>query len=168
MHTAQFPHLYHALKTQLASVDAQTTLMVGVHTGGYWLAEQLHAELGFTQPLAALSTTLQRDDFATSGLHKQRQPSRLPLSLQGADVLLVDDVLHTGRSVRAALNELFEFGRPARVRLAVLADRGGRQLPFAADFCGGKVDVAALNELVLVRNDATHELTLKTNPRGTV
>lgn len=166
MHAAQFDPLFQTLKAQLSAVDRHATLMVGVHTGGYWLAEQLHAELGFAQPLAALSTTLQRDDFATTGLHKQRQPSRLPLSLQGADVLLVDDILHTGRSVRAALNELFEFGRPARVRLAVLADRGGRQLPFAADFCGGVVTVPLSDELVLARDAASLQLTLKMHPRA--
>lgn len=165
MHAATYASLYQRLKTELAGVDSQTTLMVGIHTGGYWLAEQLHAELAFTMPLAALSTTLQRDDFATTGLHKQRQPSRLPMSVQGADVLLVDDVLHTGRTLRAALNELFEFGRPARVRLAVLADRGGRQLPFSPDFCGGRVEVAAQDELVLARDADAYLLTLKTYPR---
>lgn len=145
--------LYSALKQQLAPLDKTNTLMVGIHTGGYWLAEALHADLGFTQPLAALSTTLQRDDFATSGLHKQRQPTRLPMSLQGVNVLLVDDVLHTGRTMRAALNELFEYGRPASVRLAVLADRGGRELPFAASYCGGVVDVPQNHELVLLQTD---------------
>jgi pyrimidine operon attenuation protein / uracil phosphoribosyltransferase len=145
--------LYSALKQQLSPLDKTNTLMVGIHTGGYWLAEALHADLGFTQPLAALSTTLQRDDFATSGLHKQRQPTRLPMSLQGVDVLLVDDVLHTGRTIRAALNELFEYGRPASVRLAVLADRGGRELPFAASYCGGVVDVPSNHELVLLQSD---------------
>lgn len=148
-----FATFYSALKQQLAPLDKTNTLMVGIHTGGYWLAEALHADLGFTQPLAALSTTLQRDDFATSGLHKQRQPTRLPMSLQGVNVLLVDDVLHTGRTMRAALNELFEYGRPASVRLAVLADRGGRELPFAASYCGGVVDVPKNHELVLLQTD---------------
>jgi pyrimidine operon attenuation protein / uracil phosphoribosyltransferase len=157
-----FKPLYTHLLAQLAPLDKTRTLMVGVHTGGYWLAEQLHADLAFVQPLAALSTTLQRDDFATTGLHKQRQPTRLPLSLQGLEVLLVDDVLHTGRSVRAALNELFEYGRPASVRLAVLADRGGRQLPFAADYCGGSVCVPALHTLALNQSaHAAHGLTLQ-------
>ncbi len=155
-----FQTLYDALKAQLTPLDPSTTLMVGIHTGGYWLAEQLHAELGFTQPLAALSTTLQRDDFATAGLHKQRQPTRLPLTLQGADVLLIDDVLHTGRTIRAALNELFEYGRPERVRLAVLADRGGRQLPFAAQFCGGLVTVPQQHELVLIQTQSGLSLSM--------
>jgi pyrimidine operon attenuation protein/uracil phosphoribosyltransferase len=159
-----FQTLYAALKTQLAPLDKTATLMVGIHTGGFWLAEKLHSELGFVQPLAALSTTLQRDDFASSGLHKQRQPTRLPLSLQGADVLLVDDVLHTGRTMRAALNELFEYGRPASVRLAVLADRGGRQLPFAADYCGGLVSVPAGQELVLLQTPTTLRLSMEVKP----
>jgi pyrimidine operon attenuation protein/uracil phosphoribosyltransferase len=160
-----FQTLYAALKTQLAPLDKTATLMVGIHTGGFWLAEKLHSELGFVQPLAALSTTLQRDDFASSGLHKQRQPTRLPLSLQGADVLLVDDVLHTGRTMRAALNELFEYGRPASVRLAVLADRGGRQLPFEAQFCGGLVTVPAQHELVLLQTDRGLSLSMEASTR---
>jgi pyrimidine operon attenuation protein / uracil phosphoribosyltransferase len=156
-----FQTLYDSLKQQLSGLDTDNTLMVGIHTGGYWLAEKLHAELGCTRPLAALSTTLQRDDFATAGLHKQRQPTRLPLTLQGVDVLLVDDVLHTGRTMRAALNELFEYGRPARVRLAVLADRGGRQLPFAAQFCGGTVVVPDGQELVLIQTAHTLHLSME-------
>lgn len=159
-----FKTLYDALKSQLAVLDKNATLMVGIHTGGYWIAEQLHADLGFKEPLAALSTTLQRDDFATSGLHKQRQPTRLPISLQGMHVLLVDDVLHTGRTLRAALNELFEYGRPASVRLAVLADRGGRQLPFAADYCGGLVSVPAGQELVLLQTPTTLRLSMEVKP----
>jgi pyrimidine operon attenuation protein / uracil phosphoribosyltransferase len=149
----EFDSLYNNLKNKLSAVDRESTLVVGIHTGGYWLAERLHRELGFKLPLAALSTTLQRDDFATAGLHKQKLPTHLPLSLQGAHVLLVDDVLHTGRSVRAALNELFEYGRPASVKLAVLADRGGRQLPFAADYCGGIVSVPDGQALVLLQTD---------------
>jgi pyrimidine operon attenuation protein / uracil phosphoribosyltransferase len=152
---------YNALKQQLSSLDKTNTLMVGIHTGGYWLAEALHADLGFTHPLAALSTTLQRDDFARSGLHKQRQPTRLPMSLQGMDVLLVDDVLHTGRTIRAALNELFEYGRPASVCLAVLVDRGGRELPFAASYCGGVVDVPKNHELVLLQSDQGLRLSME-------
>lgn len=149
-----FDTLYAALLLQLRPLDTSNTLVVGIHTGGYWLAEQVHTDLGFVQPLAALSTTLQRDDFATAGLHKQKLPTRLPMSLQGAHVLLVDDVLHTGRTMRAALNELFEYGRPASVSLAVLADRGGRELPFAAQYCGGAVSVPAHHELVLQQTPA--------------
>jgi pyrimidine operon attenuation protein / uracil phosphoribosyltransferase len=139
-----------------------TTLMVGIHTGGYWLAEKLHADLRFTQALAALSTTLQRDDFATAGLHKQNQPTRLPMSLQGVHVLLVDDVLHTGRTMRAALNELYEYGRPASVQLAVLADRGGRELPFAAKFCGGHIHVPQGQELVLEKHETGLDFAMRT------
>ncbi len=153
-----FASFYHPLRTQLATLDTANTLMVGVHTGGYWLAQRLHADLGFKQTLAALSTTLQRDDFATAGLHKQKQPTRLPLSLQGLNVLLVDDVLHTGRSVRAALNELFEYGRPASVQLAVLVDRGGRELPFSADYYGGTVALLPTQALVLANDNATLNL----------
>jgi pyrimidine operon attenuation protein / uracil phosphoribosyltransferase len=124
---------------QAGTLNRETLVLVGIHTGGYWIAEKLHADLGFSQPLYSLSVTLQRDDFSRLGLHKQTATSRLPLTIQDAHVLLVDDVLHTGRTVRAALNELFEYGRPASVKLAVLADRCERELPIDSDFCGGKL-----------------------------
>ena len=144
--------LHASLALQIGSADEP--VMVGIHTGGYWLAQRLHADLGLQKPLFAVSTTLQRDDFASHGLHKQILPTRLPHKLDDVHVILVDDILHTGRSIRAALNELFEFGRPASVRLAVLADRGGRELPIAADFVGAHIACAAGYELVLQKNEA--------------
>lgn len=123
--------------------------LVGVYTGGAWVAERLHRALGLTQPLGMLAVTLHRDDFDRIGLHRESRRSTIPFSVDGREVVLVDDVLHTGRTVRAALNELYDFGRPSAVRLAVLADRGGRELPFAADFVGAAVEIAAAEELVL-------------------
>jgi pyrimidine operon attenuation protein/uracil phosphoribosyltransferase len=93
--------------------------------------------------------TLHRDDFGRIGLHRESRRSQIPFSVDGREVILVDDVLHTGRTIRAALNELFDFGRPRAVRLAVLADRGGRELPVSADFLGAAVQVGADEELVL-------------------
>lgn len=123
--------------------------LVGIYTGGAWVAQKLHALLGLSTPLGLLAVTLHRDDFRRIGLHREVRASQIPFAVEGREVVLVDDVLHTGRTVRAALNELFDFGRPAAVRLAVLADRGGRELPVAADFCGARLELPASHELVL-------------------
>ncbi|HZZ93537.1 MAG TPA: bifunctional pyr operon transcriptional regulator/uracil phosphoribosyltransferase PyrR [Usitatibacter sp.] len=123
--------------------------IVGIYTGGVWVAERLHRDLGIAAPLGTLAVTLHRDDFSRIGLHREARASQIPFDVDGREVVLVDDVLHTGRTVRAALNELFDFGRPRAVRLAVLADRGGRELPVAADFLGARVELAEGEELVL-------------------
>ena len=123
--------------------------LVGIFTGGAWVAERLHRLLGLATPLGVLAVTLHRDDFGVIGLHRESRRSQIPFDVDDREVVLVDDVLHTGRTVRAALNELHDFGRPRAVRLAVLADRGGRELPVAADFAGASVEVARDEELVL-------------------
>jgi pyrimidine operon attenuation protein/uracil phosphoribosyltransferase len=137
--------------------------IVGIYTGGVWVAERLHRDLGITAPLGTLAVTLHRDDFSRIGLHREARRSQIPFEVDGREIVLVDDVLHTGRTVRAALNELFDFGRPRAVRLAVLADRGGRELPVAADFLGAVVEVAAGDELVLANEGA--RLTLEARKR---
>ena len=123
--------------------------LVGIYTGGAWVAERLHRALACKVPLGLLAVTLHRDDFRRIGLHRESRRSLIPFPVDGREIVLVDDVLHTGRTVRAALNELFDFGRPAAVRLAVLADRGGRELPVAADFMGTRVEVGEGEQLVL-------------------
>ena len=123
--------------------------LVGIYTGGAWVAERLHRALGCRVPLGLLAVTLHRDDFGRIGLHRESRRSQIPFPVDGREVVLVDDVLHTGRTVRAALNELYDFGRPAAVRLAVLADRGGRELPVAADFTGARVELHRDEQLVL-------------------
>jgi len=123
--------------------------LVGIFTGGVWVAERLHRALGASTPLGMLAVTLHRDDFGRIGLHRESRRSQIPFAVDGREIVLVDDVLHTGRTIRAALNELFDFGRPRAVRLAVLADRGGRELPVAADFLGAEVAVGGDEELVL-------------------
>jgi len=123
--------------------------LVGIYTGGAWVAERLHRALGLSTPLGVLAVTLHRDDYGRIGLHRESRRSQIPFPVDEREVVLVDDVLHTGRTVRAALNELFDFGRPRAVRLAVLADRGGRELPVGADFLGARVEVARDEELVL-------------------
>jgi len=111
-------------------------LVVGIHTGGVWVAESLHRALECHEPLGRLNITFYRDDFNTLGLHPQVSPSNLPVKVDGRDIVLVDDVLFTGRTVRAAMNELFDYGRPSRIRLAVLYQRNGRELPVCADWVG--------------------------------
>ena len=131
-------------------ITAETAL-IGIHTGGAWIAERLHAQLGITQPLGVLDISFYRDDFSRIGLHPQVKPSRIPFQVEDRPVIVVDDVLYTGRTVRAAMNELFDYGRPASIRLAVLVDRGGRELPICADFAGARLDLPADRNLQLDR-----------------
>jgi len=120
---------------QLMTIDAQT-LMVGIHTGGVWIARALHEELAIQEPLGVLDISFYRDDFTRIGMNPQVKPSQLPFSLDNRDIILVDDVLHTGRTIRAAMNELFDYGRPASITLAVLVERSGRELPIEANVVG--------------------------------
>jgi len=127
------------------------TVMIGLYTGGVWLAQRLHQLLGIAEPLGTLDIAFYRDDYHQQGLARDPKRSNIPFSIEGRDLLLVDDVLYTGRTVRAAMNELFDYGRPARISLAVLADRGGRQLPICAQYCGVRVEVPAGARLRLRR-----------------
>ena len=140
------------LARELKAQVKASTAMVGIHTGGAWLAERLHAALGVQEPLGLLDIAFYRDDYAKQGLAKDPKRSRIPFDVEGRDLLLVDDVLHTGRTVRAALNELFDYGRPASIALVVLAERGGRQLPICAQFAGARVEVPAGMRLRLKRD----------------
>ncbi|KVW96674.1 bifunctional pyr operon transcriptional regulator/uracil phosphoribosyltransferase PyrR [Thiobacillus denitrificans] len=131
-------------------------VIVGIHTGGVWVAERLHALLQCPLPLGMLDISFYRDDFSRIGLHPQVKPSNLPFDLENRDILLVDDVLYSGRTVRAAMNELFDYGRPASIRLAVLVDRGGHELPIHPDFTGLALDVPAHQNINLSRLDDGH------------
>jgi pyrimidine operon attenuation protein/uracil phosphoribosyltransferase len=126
-----------------------STALVGIYTGGVWLAERLHHNLQLPLPLGALDVSFYRDDFAQIGLHPQVRPSDIPFAVEGSHIILIDDVLYTGRTIRAAINELFDYGRPASVRLAALVDRGGRELPIAAQYVGAMVDLPADKMLAL-------------------
>jgi pyrimidine operon attenuation protein/uracil phosphoribosyltransferase len=110
--------------------------MVGIHTGGVWIADRLHQRLGLTEPLGRLDISFYRDDFTRIGMHPQVRPSDLPVSVDDRHIVLVDDVLQTGRTIRAALNVLFDYGRPASVILVALVKRGERELPIAPDVTG--------------------------------
>lgn len=131
-----------------------STAMIGIHTGGAWLAERLHAALGIAEPLGLLDIAFYRDDYDRKGLARDPKRSKIPFDVAGKDLLLVDDVLFTGRTVRAAINEVFDYGRPASISLVVLAERDGRQLPICAQHAGAKVEVPADMRLRLKRDDA--------------
>ena len=135
-----------------ASVTPDTAL-IGIHTGGVWLAERLHMALALRQPLGTIDVSFYRDDYGSRGLHAKVRPSDIPFEVGDADIVLVDDVLHTGRTIRAAMNELFDYGRPQSIRLAALIDRGGRQLPIAAQFVGAEVFVADGEQIELTKNE---------------
>ena len=132
--------LYAELLGAVRPLLGPNTRLVGIVSGGQWLAERLQADLGLSGAAGAISSAMHRDDFAKRGLAASGQTT-LPFDIDGADVLLLDDVLYTGRTVRAVVNELFDYGRPARVRLAVLVDRGGRQLPVAAEVAAARVSL---------------------------
>lgn len=120
----------------------ENTAIIGIHTGGVWVAEWLHQALDIKTPLGMLDISFYRDDFSRRGLHPGVKPTQLPFSVEDHPIILVDDVLYTGRSVRAAMNELFDYGRPASIKLAVLVDRGGHELPIRPDYCGASLDIS--------------------------
>jgi pyrimidine operon attenuation protein/uracil phosphoribosyltransferase len=144
--------LYAELRRGLAPQITAQTRLVGIASGGVWLAEKLHADLGLAGEYGIISSSMHRDDFSQRGMARSAQ-TRLPFDVNGAHVLLLDDVLYTGRTVRAVLNELFDYGRPAQVRLAVLVDRGGRELPVQADFAAARVALPSIESLALARDD---------------
>lgn len=127
--------------------------LVGVHTGGVWLAERLKRALNVEAPVGILDVSFYRDDFDQSGLKPAVRPSQIAFDVAGSHIVLVDDVLNTGRTVRAAMNELFDYGRPASIDLAVLIDRGGRELPVAASVVGATIELAPTISVVLTRDD---------------
>ena len=145
--------LYAGLLQGVKPMLGDRTRLVGITSGGAWLVERLHNDLALAGPPAVISSAMHRDDFARRGMAASAQ-TVLPFDVDGADVLLLDDVLYTGRTIRAVLNELFDFGRPARVRLAVLVDRGGRELPVAADLAVTTLTLPDAQSLALVRSDA--------------
>jgi pyrimidine operon attenuation protein/uracil phosphoribosyltransferase len=144
--------LLERLAAQMRPAVGANTALVGIHTGGVWLAERLHRDLGIELPLGALDVSFYRDDYDHKGLHREVKRSDIPFDVAGRDIILVDDVLYTGRTIRAALNELFDYGRPASVRLAALLDRGGRELPICPQFVGAVVEPAPDQTIELTRD----------------
>jgi len=129
---ALYDELARQIKVALAHLD--NVAVVGIYSGGAWLAERLVNDCQIKNPAGYIDVSFYRDDFAQKGLPPEVKPTQIPFNVDGATIILVDDVLYTGRTTRAAINELFDYGRPAQILLASLVDRGGRQLPYAADY----------------------------------
>jgi pyrimidine operon attenuation protein / uracil phosphoribosyltransferase len=145
--------LYVQLREGAGRLLRQDGVLVGIWSGGAWLAERLQRDMALTGRVGVISSTLHRDDFGERGMSAAADRTSLPFAMEGAHVLLVDDVLYTGRTIRAVINEMYDFGRPASVSLAVLVDRGGRQLPIEPAFAAAKVVLPASQRLSLRRTD---------------
>jgi pyrimidine operon attenuation protein/uracil phosphoribosyltransferase len=156
--------LYRELLRGVRSLMGPETRLAGITSGGAWLVERLHKDLNLPGNPSVLSSALHRDDFAQRGMATSAQ-TQIDFDVNGADILVLDDVLYTGRTVRAVLNELYDYGRPACVRLAVLVDRGGRELPIQPDFAAARVSLPATQSLALARTeDGSLRFDLKTKP----
>ncbi|RZA28734.1 MAG: bifunctional pyr operon transcriptional regulator/uracil phosphoribosyltransferase PyrR [Lysobacteraceae bacterium] len=148
---ALYRELLGQVRAGLAGVS--DAAIVGIHSGGAWLAERLARDLDLTARFGTIDVSFYRDDYAKKGLHPDVKPTHIRFPVDGATVVLVDDVLQTGRTTRAAINVLFDYGRPACIRLAALADRGGRELPVAPDYVGTRAELAPKQSLCLQRGD---------------
>ena len=142
--------LYAELRQGVRGLWREDAALVGIWSGGAWLAERLQAGLGLAGRHGVISSTLHRDDFGSRGLGGAA-PTDLPFAIEGRHIVLIDDVLYTGRTIRAVVNELYDFGRPASVQLAVLVDRGGRELPIAAAYAAARISMSASQRLSLSR-----------------
>jgi pyrimidine operon attenuation protein/uracil phosphoribosyltransferase len=145
--------LYLELLKGVRAMWRPGTRLVGVASGGVWLAERLQQDLNLPEPPGVISSSMHRDDYSRRGMTAATQ-TRIAFDVDEAHILLLDDVLYTGRTIRAVLNEMFDFGRPASVMLAVMVDRGGRELPIQADFCAARVALPASQSLALARSEA--------------
>jgi pyrimidine operon attenuation protein/uracil phosphoribosyltransferase len=146
--------LYRELLLGVQQLRSSDTRLVGITSGGAWLAQRLQADMRLSGEAGVISSAMHRDDFSKRGLSGAGQQTQLPFDVNDAHIILLDDVLYTGRTIRAVLNELFDYGRPASVKLAVLVDRGGRELPVQADYAAARVTVPASQSLALARDDA--------------
>ena len=145
--------LYGELRQGVRALLREDSVLVGIWSGGAWLAERLHRDLALPGAPGVISSTLHRDDYGSRGLAGGGDATLLPFEIDGRHIVLVDDVLYTGRTIRAVVNELFDFGRPASVKLAVLVDRGGRELPVEAAYAAARVTLPAARKLSLARGE---------------
>jgi len=143
----EIPVLLNQLESSLIEIIEQrqvkNPVVIGIHTGGVWIAEKMHQWLNIEEPLALLDISFYRDDFSKIGINPKVKSSKLPLSVEGRDIILIDDVFYTGRTIRAALNEIFDYGRPNQVILGVLIERDGKQIPIRPDCAGAQISLAA-------------------------
>jgi pyrimidine operon attenuation protein/uracil phosphoribosyltransferase len=146
--------LYRELQRGVQQLLTPQSRLVGITSGGAWLAERLQRDLALTGTAGVISSSMHRDDFAKRGLSGAGQQTQLHFDVNDSHIVLLDDVLYTGRTIRAVLNELFDYGRPAQVQLAVLVDRGGRELPVQADYAAARVSLPPSQSLELARDEA--------------
>jgi pyrimidine operon attenuation protein/uracil phosphoribosyltransferase len=150
--------LLNKLETELKRIIVQrqltNPLMIGIRTGGVWIAEQMHERLNINEPLGLLDISFYRDDFSQIGVNPNVKPSQLPPHIEGRDIILIDDVFYTGRTIRAALNEIFDYGRPNQVVLAVLIERDGRQIPLCPDCVGASITLNSGQRIKLTGPDS--------------
>ena len=131
------------LKDLLSARGIDNPVMIGIRTGGVWLADNLSKRLGLQEPYGELDISFYRDDFSRIGLNPRVKPSHLPFETEDRDIILIDDVIMSGRTIRAAMNEIFDYGRPASVTLACLVDLGARELPIQPDVVGQRLELAS-------------------------
>ncbi|MBL6986926.1 MAG: bifunctional pyr operon transcriptional regulator/uracil phosphoribosyltransferase PyrR [Methylobacter sp.] len=143
----EIPELLKNLEAELKRIIDERKLvnpmMIGIRTGGVWIAEQMHRRLNISEPLGLLDISFYRDDFSQIGVNPNVKPSQLPTHIEGRDIILIDDVFYTGRTIRAAMNEIFDYGRPNQIVLAVLIERDGRQIPLNPDCVGTRITLDA-------------------------
>jgi pyrimidine operon attenuation protein/uracil phosphoribosyltransferase len=166
----QAEDLYATLRQGVTALiqhlPAEHVHLVGIHSGGAWLAERLHRDLALPNALGTLNISFYRDDFDRIGLHPQVEPSDIGFDVTDRHLILVDDVLYTGRTIRAAMNELFDYGRAASIKLVVLVDRGQRELPICADFVAWRLEALPADNVVLAKSE-TGEFTLRLEVKPT-
>lgn len=143
--------LYGELAQSVRAMIKPGMRLMGVTSGGVWLAQRLQEDLALTEPFGIISSAMHRDDYARRGMTAAAR-TKIPFDVNNAHIVLLDDVLFTGRTIRAVINELYDFGRPASVKLAVLVDRGGRELPIQADICAARINLPTAQSLSLARD----------------
>ncbi len=154
--STQLPDAEELLKKLASSLQpliTEKTALVGIHSGGAWLMERLLPMLGKNLAHGILDVSFYRDDYSQRGLHSETVPSEIPFDVTDCHIILIDDVFYTGRTIRAAMNELFDYGRPASITLAVLVNRGGRELPIAPQISAFDTHLDAQENLQLLRHD---------------
>ncbi|MCK5477612.1 MAG: bifunctional pyr operon transcriptional regulator/uracil phosphoribosyltransferase PyrR [Methylococcales bacterium] len=153
----EIPVLLTRLETELKKLISlrklENPLMIGIHSGGAWIAEYLHQRMNIQEPLGVMDISFYRDDFSQIGMNPKVKPSQLPAHMEGRDIVLIDDVFYTGRTIRAALNEIFDYGRPNQVVLGVLIERDGRQIPLQPDCAGCSITLPAGQRIKLTGPD---------------
>ena len=144
------------LRARLSERGIEAPVLIGIRTGGVWLADILHKRLALKEPFGALDISFYRDDFSRIGLNPKVTPSHLPFATENRDIILVDDVIMSGRTIRAAMNEIFDYGRPASITLATLIDVGARELPIQPDITGHTLTLASHQRVKLRGPDPLH------------